>query len=80
MDLEIYAVYRRNANSLGEPAARQYRIIGARRNEDDYFAYIRFYLDMGITADDPLRVSAFNLMNVVNNFILFRKKVWMPMK
>lgn len=74
MDLEIYAVYRRNANQLGESAARQHRIIGARRNEDDYFVYIRLYPDIGITADDPLRVRAFNLMNIVNNFIVFRKK------
>lgn len=54
---------------------QKYRDIQCRADEDDYFAYLRLYHELEIVADDPLRVCAFNLLNAVNEFIVFRKNL-----
>lgn len=52
---------------------QKYRDIQCRADEEDYFAYIRLYHELEIVADDPLRICAFNLLNAVNEFIVFHK-------
>lgn len=54
---------------------QKYRDIQCRADGDDYFAYLRLYHELEIVADDPLRICAFNLLNAVNEFIVFRKNL-----
>lgn len=52
---------------------QKYREEQCRADKEDYFDYLRLYHELIIIADDPLRISAHNLLNAVNQFIVFRK-------